>query len=272
MLMFFSIDIGGTKVRVASSHLGHTLERSVRFHTPADSHDFLTYIKLAFEKLAPNAPVDAIGIAAPGPLDQHKGTILNPTNLAWRNYQIVSELSKAFHCPVHLEHDATCGGIAEAKHGAGKGHKYVLYVTISTGIGHSFIVSGTPVAGRHNPQSSNMLIIAEEHLTTLEEWTSGKAIKKEFGKIAADIHDKPTWKVISRRLAIVLHNLISIYAPDIVVLGGGVSVHFDKFSTLLRRELTQLPHAYPIPPIAQAENVELAPALGAMILSHHRTN
>jgi len=268
--MFYAVDIGGTKVRVASSHLGHSLEHSVKFATPADTDRLIPLLKLAINKLAPGAPIDAISMAAPGPLDTTKGIILNPTNIPWKNYPIVREVKRAFDCPVHIEHDATCGGIAEARLGAGKSYRHVLYITISTGIGHSFIVSGNPVAGIHNPQSSNMIVITNEHLTTLENWTSGKAIKHEFGKIAADIHDKATWRVISRRLAILVHNLSGIYAPDVIVLGGGVSVHFDKFISYLRQDLAQLPHAYAVPPIKQAENVEFAPALGAMLLSHHR--
>ncbi len=272
--MFIGVDIGGSKVRVAASLTGRKIDHSVRFATPANQRRALPLIIKAIETVIGKSEVDAIGIASPGPIDRVHGKVLAPVNISWRNLEIVKPLKKHFNCPVTLEHDAICGGLAEARLGAGKGKTAVLYVTISTGIGTALIIDGQALKSQNNSEGGKIIIDpAYQHthgmIGTFENIVSGQAIKRRFGKIAADIDNPHDWALISHDLALGLFNLISITSPDVVVLAGGVAVHFDKFYKPLTRELDRLEplYQYELPPIKQAQFVETAPVLGAILLA-----
>ncbi len=67
--------------------------------------------------------VDAIGIASPGPLDPHTGTILDTPNITeWVNFPVGPRLCETFGVPVYLDNDANMAGLAEWQYGAGRGH------------------------------------------------------------------------------------------------------------------------------------------------------
>lgn len=265
--MIIAIDIGGTKVRVGYSHLGNHLDDSIEFATPVSQRVAIKSIIDNIHRLVGTSPIDAIGIASPGSINKARGTIVAPRNLAWHNLRIVKPLQKFFDCPVVLEHDATAGGIAEARMGAGQGHSVVLYVTISTGIGNSIIVNGSPLPTPHNQEGGWQIISQEQGEDRFGQLSSGRAIQLRYGKIAAEIHDSSTWQIITHDLAVGIYNMITIVQPDCVVLAGGVAVHYKRFIKPLKRQLISFDPIYPIPPILQARYVETAPALGVMLLA-----
>ena len=97
----------------------------------------------------PKGPVDAISVAAPGPLNPYTGTIISTPNIpAWTNYPLVELLSKRYKVPAYLGNDANLAALGEWKYGAGQGHHDVLYLTISTGIGGGVISSDMLIKGR----------------------------------------------------------------------------------------------------------------------------
>lgn len=269
-----AIDIGGTKVRIGRIDGYGQISQFFDFPTPASEVDMLEQTIANIRTLsAPLAPY-AIGIAAPAHIDRKKGTIGPCTNIpTWKKLPIVSKLKTEFRCPIVLENDATLGGVCEALIGNGKAYRYILYVTISTGIGSSLILDGQPLPGRYNPQGGQMILI--DHTKnplygSFEYLAGGKAIVREYGKIAADIKSKQTWSQITRPLAQGLHNLIVATNPEVVVLGGGVSRHYKRLITPLKKHLSELTYSpkFPLPPIIQAHNVETAPLIGAGLIAH----
>lgn len=76
--MFIGIDIGGSKVRVASSLTGHKIDHSVRFATPTNQRRTLPLLELAIKNLIGSASIDAIGVACPGPIDKKMVRLLPP--------------------------------------------------------------------------------------------------------------------------------------------------------------------------------------------------
>ena len=96
----------------------------------------------------PKGPVDAISVAAPGPLNPYIGTIISTPNIpAWTNYPLAELLSKQYQVPAYLGNDANLAALGEWKYGAGQGHHDVLYLTISTGIGGGVISSDILIEG-----------------------------------------------------------------------------------------------------------------------------
>lgn len=272
-VMFIGIDIGGTKILIADSKDGRRIDRSLHLDTAESAAESLAEIEHAVLELAGSQPIDAIGVACAGPLDLAKGLILNPPNIPWRQVKIVSFLRKRFDVPVALENDANSAGLAEATHGAGRGGRAVLYVTISTGIGTGLIVDGQAYHGAHDIEGGHIVIDANGPECScggrghFEALVSGRAIKRRYGLYAYQIRDPKVWDEIAHDLSLGLISLINAYSPDTVVLGGGVSVHYPKFKRSLFKYLKNGHSLYPLPRLAQAKNVETAAVLGCFILA-----
>ena len=274
MLVVIGIDIGGTKIRIGGSNKGINLGRSVYVRTPEHYAEALHLIAQSVATLTGRHQIEAIGIASPGPIDLRNGRILTPSHLPWHNVAICHDLKQVFACPVSLGHDTTLGGVAEANFGAGRDVSNLLYVSISTGIGSSQIINGQPLPGDYNSEGGRQLIQQEVHdrFVSFEDLASGAAIQRDFGKIAADIHKARDWDEIAHRLSLGLYNLIVITNPELVILGGGVAVHYHRFIRPLRRHLTDLQKFYSLPKITQARFVETAPLIGAVMLARSTTD
>lgn len=266
--MIIGIDIGGTKIRVGYSRLGDYIEDSIEFDTPTNQRRAAQMLIDTIHLLVGSTSIDGIGVASPGPINKARGTIINPHNLLWHNYRITLPLQNHFHCPVILEHDATAGGIAEARQGAGQGCPLVLYITISTGIGSSIIYNGNTLGQRHNSQGGDQIIGNESTKPlTYHETCSGKSINLIYQHPASEIKNSHTWNLIAKDMAVGIYNMIAIIQPDCVVLGGGVLVHYKHFVKPLHRWLSSYNSTYPLPPIKRARYVETAPLLGVMLLA-----
>src|SRR4029450_10434650 len=144
-----AVDLGGPHIRVAVYQpdsvipVAHQRTRSLAMEPGV--YDRLEH---AIESVWPQDQVHAIGIASPGPLDPHTGTILATPNIPeWQNFPLTSKLTEHFSVPAYLDNDANMAGVAEWQVGAGKGHQDVVYITISTGIGGGVITNGCLLQG-----------------------------------------------------------------------------------------------------------------------------
>lgn len=269
-----AIDIGGTKVRIGCINGYGKISKFIDFPTPASEAAMLKHTTAAIHTLSDPASPLAIGIAAPARVDHQKGTIGPCTHIpTWKKLPITDHLYREFNSPIVLDNDATLGGVCEALVGSARNYRYVLYITISTGIGSALILDGKPLPGPYNPQGGQMILTRDTDRplhNSFEYLASGRAIVRKYNKIAADIHSKKAWHDITRPLAQGLYNLIVATNPEIVVLGGGVSKHHKKFLHPLKvhlRELTYTPK-FPIPPIKPAAHIETAPLIGAGLAAH----
>lgn len=271
--MYVGIDIGGTKTLVATATTKYTIKTSQKILTEHDAVGEIEKITDMIEAQAGDK-LTAIGIAAPGPLDRHKGRILNPPNLPWHNLSLTERLHRHFKVPVALENDANAAALAEATLGAGRGHDPVLYVTISTGVGTGLISEGRIYHGKYDTEGGHIMLQQGGPLCGcgghghFESICSGTAIKRRYGKFGYEIKDKPTWRLIARDMAQGLTSLAAVVSPDIIVLGGGVSVHWERFQEPLNEYFREFwANMYPPPTIKPAHNIETAAIFGAFLVA-----
>ena len=84
--------------------------------------------------------ISGIGVSCGGPLDTKTGIIYSPPNLpGWDALPLKELIESEFHIPTVIENDANAGALAEARFGGGRGYDYVLYMTMSTGIGGGIV-------------------------------------------------------------------------------------------------------------------------------------
>ncbi|WP_164958028.1 ROK family protein [Clostridium estertheticum] len=273
MKYVIGVDLGGTKISCALADLsGKVIEIQVVATNASEGeiavlNRIISVIdKVMLNKNTSKEDIKAIGIGAPGPLDARKGIIVEPANLPFKNFDLVTPIVDKFNIPVYLDNDASVAAIGEFMFGAAKGTENMIYITVSTGIGGGAILNGQVYRGR----TTNALEIGHTtvepfssarcncgNLGCLEALASGTAIAKrakdaassnintslkgyeiitayevfkeaENGdKVAISIRDNAL-----RYLGIGVTNIINTFDPDIVVIGGGVSkageIIFDK--------------------------------------------
>lgn len=263
--MYLGVDIGGTKTLVARLDSHGVIQAHHKFPTPEMYTDFLNELAVSVDKIS-TEKFTAVGVGIPGSVDRVHGVGIRFSNLTWQDVPIKSDVQKLVDCPVVVENDAKLGGLSEAM--LLKEFSKVLYVTIGTGIGIALTVNGEIDTSIADGGGRAILL---QHAGKLEPWesfASGHAIVRRFGKQASEITDTKIWKIFAHDVAIGLIDLIALTQPDIIVLGGGVSGHYDKFGKFLDKYL----HDYEnpmlvVPPVKQASRPAFAVLYGCYDLA-----
>jgi glucokinase len=201
----------------------------------------------------------ATGIGCPGSVDKERGLVLLPINLpGWHEFPIVTSIEELLGVPVLLENDAKLAALGEYAYGAGRGFKDIAFFTISTGIGGGIIINGKllqrlgagevghmtvkfdgpPCAcgsrGCLDALSSGMAIArrARELLATTNESSMIGGMVNHPDQITAqtvaaaaqsgDALARRVWEEMIHFLSIGIGNVITILAPEAVILGGGL--------------------------------------------------
>lgn len=203
--------------------------------------------------------VAAIGAGAPGVINEETGEILYTPNLPWKNYDIKKVMENKFGIPFFIGNDANMGMLGEWKYGVAIQRENVAGLFIGTGVGGGFILNNKLFTGkRHDAGELGHMSLNTEgpycncgQRGCLEAYASKIAITREIKaqiergrktvlkdlmgdatvikskdlKEAIDAKDSVALEVMDRAiyyLAAGTGNLINIFAPDMVVLGGGV--------------------------------------------------
>jgi glucokinase len=247
-----AIDIGGTKIAVgAVREDGVIIDRRECATLPERGFSFaMQRTRAMLHEIASSAGIrfDGIGIASPGPLDPFTGILEGIGTLpGWEGGNLFAELGPVFGARVAVENDADAAALAEAYWGAGKGSKQLIYITISTGIGGGMILGGQLYRGAKgaHPELGHQIIDPSGPLCYCratgcwESLASGSAIAawvqaqdpapvpRTAIKIAqcAEKGDALALTAMDREgyyLGLGLANIITLFTPDTIVLGGGV--------------------------------------------------
>lgn len=252
----------------------------------------------------PQANVAGIGVGAPGPLDPKAGIVIAPPTLAgWHDVPLIDILGRHFGLPVRLENDANAAALGEWRFGAGRGSGSLVFVTVSTGIGGGVVADGHIYHGRRGlaAEIGHMTITGEGDrcfcgaIGCFEAVASGTALGRRATRLtapgdgsllrrlsndgdvsarhvvdAARAGDPDALDLIeaeARWLGVGFTNLLHLYSPDLVVMGGGLSNGFDLLAPSIRAVIQQraMP-AYRDVPIVQAELGDRAGLIGAASL------
>lgn len=267
-MTYGAIDVGGTKTLVAVFDGNGTVINQQKFPTPPEYPEFLTELDTTINTLGSH-DFQALTIAMPGSIDREHGVVHAFGNLSWRDIPVIADIEKIVHCPVLIENDANLAGLSEALL-LPEYHK-VLYLTISTGIGSGIIVDGVIDPAFANSEAGDIMIEHEGELKKWESFASGRAIVAKYGKRASELDDPEAWKVIAHDFAIGMLDMIAVVQPEVIVIGGGVGSHFDKYGDFLTAELKKYENPMlPIPPVLEAKRAEEAVIYGCYALARQR--
>ncbi len=255
------IDLGGTKIEGAVLE-GERVVLRRRIPTEAERgyEHVLDRVADLVEELRAAAPDSvAVGVGSPGALSARTGLLKNSNTACLNRRPLDRDLASRTGLEVRLENDANCFALAEARLGAGRGHRLVFGVILGTGVGGGIVVDGRCWSGPQriagdwghhsiDPEGPRCYCGQRGCVETL---LSGPALERAYREAAtrdtapaeaaphpadaadaAEVarrarHGEPTARrVLDRYLALfgrALANVIDILDPSIVVLGGGVS-------------------------------------------------
>jgi len=216
--------------------------------------------------------VEHIGIGSPGTIDPAKGILEFSGNLDMHKYPLASEVEKRLSKKVFIENDANAAAFGEAVAGAAKGAKNAVVITLGTGVGSGIIIDGKIYSGFnyagaefghtvivHNGKQCNCgrkgcwevyasanALIKQTQVKMIENRNSamwelvGGDLDAVNGKTAFDgmrMKDTPATEVIYEYISYVacgVVNVINIFQPDIVCIGGGISKEGENLMGPLR--------------------------------------
>lgn len=193
------------------------------------------------------ASLVAAGIGCTGPVDPVAGLIGDVELLpGWKGYPLAAEIAAGIGAPVRLENDADAAALAELRFGAGRGSERFLFVSIGTGIGGGIILDGGIYRGHNgaHPEFGHHTIAGEPRCYCgasgcWESLASGPAVARWYnqqreGAEACDAREifaragageelaLRTVERFTQYLAVGLGNLLTLFAPDTIAVGGGV--------------------------------------------------
>lgn len=304
--MIGAVDIGGTKIAVGIvDDEGHVLA-----HRETPTCGDLGYAR-ALDRTADllhqvlqetRVEIRGIGIGSTGPVDPFTGEIGDVNFLpGWQGRNIVEDLARLFRVKVAMENDADAAALGEAGWGAGKNKRRLIYVTVGTGIGGGIILDGTlyrgvdyahPELGHHVIDASGPACLCGFHGCweslaagpAMVEWVKAEApsdyahsenLSAKTICELAQAGDTLAQRAVEREayyLGLGLANLIVLFTPDAIVLGGSVMKSAHLFLEAIRKIIRQSCRYVPFEKteLALASLGDDANLIGAARVWHHR--
>lgn len=250
--MFLGIDVGGTKIRIGEVDRGRVINA---FSEKTEGKDIPHQIIRLINKFNIEN-IEAIGIGIAGQVKD--GIILSSPNIKEiKNLNLYKILKEAFNFPIFIENDCKCQTLGEYKYGAAKGLDNVIGIFIGTGIGGGIIIDGRLVKGGeigHMAISLSGERCGCGRIGCFETFASGISLlryAKEAGfqdgsascvKNIAKNGDKKAQDIIKNLgnlIGIGTTNIVNIFNPQAIILGGGVILHLPELINMVRAYVKQ---------------------------------
>ncbi|MBD3674712.1 MAG: ROK family protein [Planctomycetaceae bacterium] len=305
--MYLGIEIGGTKLQAAVGEDGQIekiVRRTV--DAQRDAEGIREQLSEIVPALCSEFPIRGVGVGFGGPVDAANGIVTTSHQVAgWDDFPLSKWLTELSGANCQLLNDCDSAALAEAHFGAGKEAGRVLYLTVGTGVGGGFVIDGV-VQGTDRPAATEIghlrpgLDCSDPH-ATVESISSGRGIENGMRRLMDEQQDDVELLELNlskmeddetlsakeicalagegnplalqvldracRTLGWGIAQAITLMAPEVVVIGGGVSLSGEKLFLGPVRKATAdfvfpgLAESYELVPAALGEEVVLYGAL-----------
>jgi glucokinase len=308
--MYIAVDIGGTQLR-AALYPEDGLEPLVKRIVPTEFElekpedrllDLITSVWPA------NHNVKKIGVGVAGPVNPNTGEVFYAPNISgWMNFPLGDMIEKKFNTITLVGNDANLAALGEWKYGAGVGHHDLIYLTISTGIGGGIIIDDRLLVGPRGiaGEVGHITVLPDGpmcgcgkrgHLEAVASGTgianyvrlqlansrssvmagSDQNITSRMVKEAADKGDElalEAFEYAGKFLGLAIADLLHLFEPTMVVLGGGVTKAGEYLMKPVRKSLNEgvfSPEYLRGFEMALAKLGDQAGLVGALALARHQ--
>lgn len=266
------IDVGGTKI-LAGIWEDHQLTHlSWRRTIPGDGQRNLETMRELLDQ-TPYREISAVGISVTTSVGSDG--VLRPDDgfMGWGGYSLERLLSNE-HRRVTAFSDVECGAVAEARWGAGRHARFVLYITIGTGLSHCYVIDGQPLVGSTSSGYYSGYMVPARcrqercQADTLENISAGPAIARAYAEDTQARDARPVFELARegnpRALAVIEHaawhlgtmiaDLIHILNPEVIITGGGIGAAVHSY----REQAKEVARSFVRP--GECRNVPIIPA------------
>ncbi len=271
--MKIGIDLGGSHIAIGVvDNKGKILEKIEKRITKVERDNIKTVIEeYIIEKVTgfiEKYKITEVGIAIPGTVKND--IVVKSVNLGLKNYEIVKNLQNKIKLPIRIRNDAKCAAIAENVYGALKSYNRNIFLTLGTGIGGAVIINNELLDTGDLPGCEFGHIIIEKNgkeckcgkkgcwekyasikafkdnlreVLGLDERTSGKELLEILRK---NNKNNPKYVQINKLveqyieyLSIGISNLINIFEPEAIGIGGSFVFYEEIFLDKLKRKIIE---------------------------------
>lgn len=269
------VDLGGTNIAVGLVNERHDMIACTSVPTgakrPAEQivADLCGAVDSVLQKAGLRAEdCEMIGVGAPGTCDVQRGIVIRSYSLSWANIPLSAMMGERFSVPIRLDNDANCAALAEVKAGAAVGYENIVLVTLGTGIGTGIVIHGkiyTGLKGNGTEMghvmldmdgelctcgrrgcwdayaSATSLIVQAKRAAASRPESALNRIENMTGQSvfeAADQGDVTAKFVVAQYceyLAIGISNIVNALAPEMILVGGGISRQGDRILDPVRK-------------------------------------
>lgn len=225
--------------------------------------------------------IDSVGVGSPGTIDPERGVVEHWSNLDFHHVPLAAMVAERLGRPVLLENDANAAALGEYAAGAGRGNSSMIAVTLGTGVGGGAVLDGKLYTGFNyaGMEVGHFVIEYGGRLCTcgrrgcFETYASATAIIRQAKERMEGNRESLLWRLagedidrveartvfeaaaqgdlLARELveeyesylACGIANLINIFQPEILCIGGGVAGAGEKLLTPVRAILEREDYA-----------------------------
>lgn len=256
-----ALDVGGTQIKGAVRGADGAVTSFHRWATPREQGPdaVVAAVLAAVRELLDMTPdAQAVGLVVPGLVDDASGVAVYSENIGWRDVQYRALVESLSGLPVGFGHDVRAGGLAERTFGAARDSDDVLFMPIGTGISGAMTVAGRPIDTMYGGEVGHLdvgsgFLCACGAVGCLETVATGPSIARIYGELGGAAVDgaKPVvermlagdelaaaaWATAVAGLSHALTSYVTLLAPDLIVIGGGLSEAGDTLLVPLRASL-----------------------------------
>ena len=222
----------------------------------------------------PVAQLASVGMGTPGVIDGENGIVVRWTNYGWEDKPFAADLEKGLGVPVRVTNDANAAALGEAKFGAGKKYKSSILLTLGTGIGSGIVLDGKLFEGTcgGGAEAGHMVIESGGvpcpcgRRGCFEQYASATALIRDTKRAMFENKNSALWRIAGmpenvdgrtaflaaregdaaarkvvdtfvQYLADGIANLVALFRPEAILLGGGISGEGEALLAPLRRRV-----------------------------------
>jgi len=253
------VDLGGTAIKLGRFARDGTLLEALEIPTPRPAMPGAVTVAIAeaVERLDPQRLAPLVGVGHPGPSDRHGRLARIAINLpGWLDVPLADWLEPLLERRVTCANDANCALVGERWHGAARGARDVLLLTLGTGVGGAVLLDGELFTGRGGAAAEPGLIGIQPdgppcnsgNRGSLESYCSIAGLARlspvepqELCRRAesGDPEALAVWQAYGRLLGTGISSLLYLFTPELVLLGGGLSAAAPLFLPALWQQVEQ---------------------------------
>ena len=298
---YLGIEIGGTKLQVVvGDQNAHIVDRyRVAVERGRGAAGIRDNIRHAWQTFRDAYALQAVGVGFGGPFDRAHGKIAKSFHIhGWDNFALTSWLHALTALPVAVDNDANTAALGEAHLGAGRDYDKVFYVTLGSGMGGGMVVGGHIYHGASPGEAEIGLMLWDKSGTTFESRCCGWAVDRKVRHWIAqhpqsllahlvgaerggearylapalaqgDADAQSILAETGEDIAWALSHVSHLFHPEIIVLGGGLSLIGEPLRAAVAAKLPGfLTSAFqPGPRVALAALGEDVVCVGALLLA-----